>query len=311
MSKINRMLVIDSVFAYEYGLNLAQAAVYNVMRYTPTYCKSQIINGEVYYFVSRNMMCEKLRLVTDKPDTMYRYYRQIEKAGLIKTAKVGSADYIHIVAEHSAKWNSEIYPRVGNLSEQLGNSSENTPENSEIHPTYIREYIVSKDIEREKNPLSVYEEANFPNSSFNDNTPQVPAPPPLSPYETEVMNDFISSDPESAVKNIFSRVKQYHVDYPGTGKRICEAAKNMLSPDQYSDVLKKWISHYADKAEFFKRPTSRLMRGRGNLVSWVKREKPVAKDKEIDKSTFESPIMRAQKRAMEKELSQRLQPSAA
>lgn len=138
MKKTTRMAVIDMAFAKAFGLNMNLGAVYNVLRFAPTYCKAKEIEGETYYFISRNLACEKLSLITDKPDTMYRYYKKLEASGLVKLHKIGAQDYVHIVPEHAIKWNSDDYPNLGRSSEQLGQPSENTPKNSDERPTYIR-----------------------------------------------------------------------------------------------------------------------------------------------------------------------------
>jgi hypothetical protein len=110
MSSQLKTVLIDLDFASRYKINLNLAAVYNALRYTPTYCDSSIIDNKTFYFVSRNMMCEKLGTITDKPDTMYRYYKKLEEAGLIETEKIGLQDWVHIVPGPSREWNSDERP---------------------------------------------------------------------------------------------------------------------------------------------------------------------------------------------------------
>lgn len=159
MSKATRLAIIDLPFASHFGINLNVGAVYNALRFAPTYCAAREIEGETYYFISRNMMCKKLALITDKPDTMYRYYKKLQQVGLVKLEKIGTQDYVHIIAEHAEKWNSDVYPTLGRSSEQLGCSSENTPQNSDVHPTYIR--VLNKQEEVIKSKAKPFSSENF------------------------------------------------------------------------------------------------------------------------------------------------------
>lgn len=133
MSSQLKTVLIDLEFAEHYGINLNLAAVYNAIQFTPTYCDARTINGKTYYFVSRNMMCEKLRPITSKPDTMYRYYNKLELAGLVITKKVGLQDWLHIEPGPASEWNAE------KPAGYLGQTSEprmNVRVSSDEHPSF-------------------------------------------------------------------------------------------------------------------------------------------------------------------------------
>ena len=112
---------IDQAFALKFGLNLPEASVYGALRDLPGWADSIVVDGETYYFASRNKMCKEMPLVTTEADTMYRHYRRLEKAGVIKLVKVDKRDYIHLVKSVARLWNrakpSEELPGLGNISD--------------------------------------------------------------------------------------------------------------------------------------------------------------------------------------------------
>lgn len=124
--------IINNIKANEWGLNIQQAYLFSWFYELPSWAEKVVIEGEIYYFASKNKAVDELPLLTEKLDTMYRYYKQIEEYNLIKIKKIDGKDYITLT-EKAKEWNfnkseySEINPRL------LGNKSEN---NSEINPTY-------------------------------------------------------------------------------------------------------------------------------------------------------------------------------
>ena len=122
--------LINNVKSKEWGLNLNLAYLFSWMYELPSWADKVIIENNIYYFASKTKACEELSLLTDKKDTMYRYYKQLEEKNLILIKKIDGKDYISLT-EKSKQWNSsdnsEINPSV------LGNKSEL---NSEINPTY-------------------------------------------------------------------------------------------------------------------------------------------------------------------------------
>lgn len=136
---------INNVKSKEWGLNIQQAYLFSWFYELPSWAEKVIIGEETYYFASKNKAVEELPLLTDKRDTMYRYYKQIEKIGLITIKKVDGKDYIALTSK-GKQWNewksdnSEINPNT------LGNKSETY---SEINPTYnttINNNIINNNI---------------------------------------------------------------------------------------------------------------------------------------------------------------------
>ena len=268
------MAIIDLDFAEEFGLNLNQGAVYNVMRFCPTYCTPEVIDGEVYYFMSKNMLCDKLPQITKKPDTMYRYYKQLESAGLIKNKKSKGKDYVHIVAEHAKKWNSADYPKLGCLSEndpansdvhpnELGCSSENTPKNSDVHPTYIRESIKGNIHKGKTVCVDSSNKSDSPVHAEVNREDSIPA----SSYSTASMNDFLAGG-DSAYQNIYSRLRDYFIQVERP-KSFTEQAKCLLDGKSFQRELEGWIRHNMHRQDFYCNPTKFLRGGKGNFYSWI------------------------------------------
>lgn len=120
---------IDQVFALNNGLNLSEASVYGALRDLPGWAESMIVEGETYYFASRNKMCKEMPLVTKVSDTMYRHYKSLAKKKVIKHLKVGDKDFVHLIPSVAKTWNrakdfqkSDELPAPGNLS--AGNISD-------------------------------------------------------------------------------------------------------------------------------------------------------------------------------------------
>jgi len=157
---------INNLKANEWGLNIQQAYLFSWMYELPSWAAKVMIENEIYFFASKTKAIEELPILTDKSDTMYRYYKQLEELDLIVLKKIDSKDYIRLT-EKAKKWNdwqsdnSEINPN------ELGNKSEN---NSEINPTYNIHNINNNIIDKERKfKLSVLDFKNkYPIETLKD-----------------------------------------------------------------------------------------------------------------------------------------------
>ena len=147
---------INAVKCQEWGLNINQGALFDLINQASSWANSIVINGEVYYWVSRHMIIEEIPIAYSKTDTVYRAFKDLVNKGLIEHIKQGQKDLIRLT-EKGKQWNaknSEINPtfteKLGNKSDfldvqnseinptftqKLGNKSEKMPKNSEINPT--------------------------------------------------------------------------------------------------------------------------------------------------------------------------------
>lgn len=109
-------ITIDQKRAIEWGLNLSDASVFSLYTQAPTWATPEVINGEVYYFVSRNKVAEELPILAGKSksarpasDTIYRINKKLAKIGVLVYKRIGRKDCIQLT-EMGKKWNSEINP---------------------------------------------------------------------------------------------------------------------------------------------------------------------------------------------------------
>lgn len=148
-------ILINAVKCQEWDLTLSQGALFDLLNQAHTWAKHIDVNGELFFWVSRNMIINEIPLAYSKPDTVYRAFKTLSDKGLIVHAKRGQKDLVRLT-EKGKEWNaknSEINPNVGNKSEippkakqkkseinptfeeKLGNKSEKIAKNSEINPT--------------------------------------------------------------------------------------------------------------------------------------------------------------------------------
>ena len=164
---------IDNVFSKKHSLTLQEAYVFSFLYTLPSWADKIIIGSDVYYFAARQKACEEIPLVTDKPDTMYRYYKALAKKGLVVFKKIDGKDYM-CITNLGKKWGVKSEHSENNPNE-LGKSSES---NSENNPTY-KNTINNKNTKDKKDSLFLEWKDQFgalrsrkgvPEKRFNDLT---------------------------------------------------------------------------------------------------------------------------------------------
>ncbi|MBF4804985.1 MAG: hypothetical protein HXM47_00135 [Pseudoleptotrichia goodfellowii] len=158
---------INNQKCLEWGINATQGALFSLLYEANSWATEIIKNEKTYYFVSRNLIIQELPLFFDKPDTVYRNLKALEKVGLIEYMKSEKKDLIRITqkgktwnfikSEKEAK-NSEINPNSEIFPKKLGNKSEKEAKNSEINPTNqdINIYQDTSNQLKEKNKKEIY-----------------------------------------------------------------------------------------------------------------------------------------------------------
>ena len=114
---------INNQKSLEWGLNANQAALFDLLNQASSWAEEVVVDGVVYYWVSRNKVIEELPLFYKTGDTVYRHFSELNEKGLIvylKQGKHGDKDLIRLT-EKGKSWN-EFRP-------------EQTRDNSEINPT--------------------------------------------------------------------------------------------------------------------------------------------------------------------------------
>ena len=144
----------------EWKLNATQGILVSLLYEANAWAKEVIIEDEVYYFVSRNLVISELPMFFDKPDTVYREFKKLSEKGIIKYKKHGKMDLVRLT-EKGKEWNflksennSEKNPSFEENSEKnpskFGKKSEN---NSEKNPTNKDNNIYYKDTNNKDNNI--------------------------------------------------------------------------------------------------------------------------------------------------------------
>ena len=122
---------IDQTHSIEWGLSLSEAALFSFIYSLPAWAEQIHVNGQTWFFASRNKAIDEMPIITDKADTIYRLYKSLQQKNIIEWQKFGEKDCIKIT-EKGKQWNS--------LNTTLGNKSESTRKNirnkAEKNPTY-------------------------------------------------------------------------------------------------------------------------------------------------------------------------------
>ena len=123
---------INNVKAKEWNLDIKLAYLFAWMYELPSWADKSTIEGKDYYFASKNKAIDELPLLTDKRDTMYRYYKQLESLNLIEIKKIDTKDYICLTSK-AKEWNGYKSDTSDKNPNKLGYKSENP---SDKNPTY-------------------------------------------------------------------------------------------------------------------------------------------------------------------------------
>ena len=168
---------INNVRALEWGINMTQAALFDLINECASWASTVTINGVTFYWVSRQLVIEELPLVFRKEDAVYRTLKVLEEKGLVETAKMDGRDYVRITPE-GAKWNSHDAPETESRENSRDirgknrNPRENSRNSSGKNPT-------DKDINNQPANQGI----NQFGTPARDPAPREPSPPPLAKPE--------------------------------------------------------------------------------------------------------------------------------
>lgn len=102
--RVQFTVLINQARAVQWGLNHQQAMLFAFVYGCAAWADSVERYGKVWFWVDRSKVCDELPLLTDKPDTVYRLLKQLEKCGLIELCTVGNRPFVHITPK-GALWN--------------------------------------------------------------------------------------------------------------------------------------------------------------------------------------------------------------
>lgn len=139
---------INAVKCLEWDITLSEGALMDLINQASSWAEPSMVDGKIYYWMSRNKVIDEIPVAYKKADTVYRAFKTLASKGLISYIKDGRRDLVAFT-EKGKTWNvkgTDIGDaKLGNKSElaenseinpsKLGNKSEKTPKNSEINPT--------------------------------------------------------------------------------------------------------------------------------------------------------------------------------
>lgn len=155
---------INNQRCLEWGLNANQGALFDLLNQSASWAKEIVIEGVVYYWVSRNEVIKELPLFYSKSDTVYRHFKDLSEKGLIEYKKLDSKDLIRLT-EKGKTWNefnSEINPTLGNKSEEtrieIRNNSDLNPTNNNTNNKNTNDHINKKTTQKKSPTLELLAE---------------------------------------------------------------------------------------------------------------------------------------------------------
>lgn len=158
MSQMMFNIHINQVKALEWQLNAQQALVFSLVHQLPTWADVVHINGESWYHLSKQKLVDELPILTDKPDTAWRYLKQLVEKGVIEMTTIQNRTHIR-VTEIGLEWNRGAADEAGKVnSAKVGRKSKGRKNfrGSEANPNLGNESEGGKDFQAsEKSPGEV------------------------------------------------------------------------------------------------------------------------------------------------------------
>ena len=127
-------IFINAVKCQEWGLTLSQGALFDLLNQSSSWAKHFDIGGELFFWVSRNMVIDEIPLAYNKPDTVYRAFKELSEKGLIIHIKKGQKDLIRLTAK-GKEWNSknsDLNPTDNITNNPITNKAPTSPNSSQI-----------------------------------------------------------------------------------------------------------------------------------------------------------------------------------
>lgn len=139
---------INAVKCLEWDITLSEGALMDLINQASSWAEPSMVDGKIYYWMSRNKVIDEIPVAYKKADTVYRAFKTLASKGLISYIKDGRRDLVAFT-EKGKTWNvkgTDIGDaKLGNKSElaqnseinpsKLGNKSEKQAENTDLNPT--------------------------------------------------------------------------------------------------------------------------------------------------------------------------------
>lgn len=197
-------ILINQKRAIEWELSTSEAVVFSWIYELASWAEKLIYEDKTYYFSSRAKACEELPIVTDKPDTMYRIYKSLEKKELISMVTINKKDYVSLTEKGKLWYYDDELPTDGKKSEE---SRKKIRENSEKNPT---DKYISNNINNYKEYIDPFDVSNETQTQMvKVNYKEI-----VDKYNTLLGNRLpkVLSISENRKKSIKARVNEHGVD---------------------------------------------------------------------------------------------------
>ena len=127
---------LNNLKCLEWEINAQQGILFSLLYDANNWAKEIVIEENVFYFVSRNLIIKELPMFFEKPDTVYRHLKTLAEKGLIEHSKKDKMDLIRIT-EKGKEWNFAEHKNSSEKNPNLDSNSEKNPNldsNSEKNP---------------------------------------------------------------------------------------------------------------------------------------------------------------------------------
>ncbi len=131
-------ILINQVKALEFGLNVNQCLILDLINHAQTWAEPNVINGDVFYWTSRHHIVNELPILALKPDTAYRHFRSLDALGLIEYRKIGQKDVCRLTRlgkQYTTSSAGDNLPNPEMDPSKLGNESGTGSEADPIYKT--------------------------------------------------------------------------------------------------------------------------------------------------------------------------------
>ncbi len=134
---------LNNLKCLEWEINAQQGILFSLLYDANNWAKEIVIEENVFYFVSRNLIIKELPMFFEKPDTVYRHLKTLAEKGLIEYSKKDKMDLIRIT-EKGKEWNFVEHKNIMDKNPNLDSNSEinsinagkKSENNTEKNPTY-------------------------------------------------------------------------------------------------------------------------------------------------------------------------------
>lgn len=242
---------IDQVHAQEWRFSFSEAAIFSFCNELSNWADPILIDGQVWYFASRNKVIEELPWITEKPDTVYRAYKALHEKGVIRWQKHGEKDCVQLTTKGKS-WNSEKNPSLGKKSEQARKNFRITSEKNPTDNNTIDNNTIDK---REHTP-----QQSEILTGLEKSPPPCSAPPPAPQLPPE----------ELAIQTAIDNARAYMNQWPAMRLLILEGARLRESDVDFDKELESWVRHHGDQFYYLSNITKKIS---SDFARWMVKAK--------------------------------------